>query len=105
VAKRLREARERKGISQRRLGILAGMDEFSASPRINQYERDRHVPDFSVAKRLARALGVPVTYLYAEDDQVAELILLFTAATKPERKTLVKKLRRSATSDSVPKLG
>lgn len=94
VGQRLREARTAKDISQKRLGILAGMDEFSASARINQYERDKHVPDFSIARRLARALGIPVVYLYAEDDDLAELLLSY-AQTSRRRRAQVKRLLKS----------
>ena len=52
-------------------------DQFSASPRINQYERDKHVPDFSTAKRLSSQLGIPVTFLYAEDEKLADMIRIF----------------------------
>lgn len=79
VGKRLRAARTAKGISQKQLGILAGIDEFSASPRINQYEKNKHVPDYATAQRLAKALSIPVTYLYADNDRLAELILLFAS--------------------------
>lgn len=37
-------------------------------------EQDRHVPDYSTAKRLAHVLGLSVTFLYAEDDDLAEVI-------------------------------
>lgn len=47
VAKRLKEARLAKGLSQKKLGIAAGIDEFTASPRMNQYERGVHIPDYS----------------------------------------------------------
>lgn len=94
VGRRLREARAARDISQKRLGILAGMDEFTASARINQYERDKHVPDFSIARRLARALGIPVVYLYAEDDDLAELLLSY-AQTSRRRRAQVKRLLKS----------
>jgi transcriptional regulator with XRE-family HTH domain len=94
VGVRLREARLKKGISQKGLGILAGIDEFSASSRINQYERNKHVPDLSIAKRLARALGVPVTFLYTDDDEIAELILLYVKAGQPMRAQVARILRR-----------
>lgn len=82
IARRLREARLRVKLSQKKLGISAGIDEFSASARINQYERGKHEPDLSTANRLSRALGVPLPYLYAEDDVLAELILNYkTKAT------------------------
>mgnify|MGYP001600814934 CR=1 FL=1 len=70
----------RAGISQERLGVLAQIDEFSASARINQYERGKHTPDFNTAERLARVLDVPVPYFYARDDDMAEWILRFESA-------------------------
>jgi transcriptional regulator with XRE-family HTH domain len=39
---RLKEARLRTGLSQQKLGILAGIDEATASARMNQYERGIH---------------------------------------------------------------
>ena len=93
VAKRLRSARTEREISQKQLGILAGIDQFSASPRINQYERGKHVPDFATTARLAQVLSIPVTYLYADDDELAELILLFSRTTKKRQKQLLKELK------------
>lgn len=77
VAIRLRQARERAGLSQKKLGILAGIDEFSASPRINQYERGKHVPDVYMVERLARVLRIPAIYMYCENEIMAEIILEF----------------------------
>ena len=93
VGKRLRAARTAKGISQKQLGILAGIDEFSASPRINQYERDKHVPDFLTAQRLAKALSVPATYLYADDDGLAELILMYSSATNANKNNILESFK------------
>lgn len=93
VGRRLRQARTAKDISQKRLGILAGMDEFSASARINQYERDKHVPDFSITCRLARALDIPVVYLYAEDDDLAELLLDYAQASRRRRAHVMRLLK------------
>ena len=70
-------------ISQRELGIRAGIDEFVASARINQYERAKHEPDFATAERLAGVLGVPTPYLYARDDDMAALLLRL-AKVSPE---------------------
>lgn len=77
VGKRLKEARVRAQLSQKQLGIKAGMDEFSASPRINQYERGKHTPDYGTVERLAEVLGVPAPYFYARDEALAQLILSF----------------------------
>ena len=84
IAKRLREARERKGLSQKALGIAAGIDEFSASPRINQYERGKHVPDLLTLENLASVLAVPVAYFLADDDDLAELLTLLNALPRTE---------------------
>jgi len=85
IAERLRYVRSQQGISQKNLGILAGIDEFSASARINQYEQGKHVPDYSTAKRLADSLNIPVTYLYTDDDELAEVIRLFAGSSKRQR--------------------
>ena len=71
LGKRLKEARLRTGLSQERLGVMAGIDEMSASARMNQYERDKHAPDWLTMERLAAVLSVPVAYFYAADDDVA----------------------------------
>ena len=72
---RLKMARKAKSLSQERLGILAGIDESSASARMNQYETGKHVPDFLMATKIAVVLGVPAAYLYTEDNLMAEIIL------------------------------
>lgn len=72
---------------------MAGIDQFSASPRINQYERGKHVPDFATTARLANALSVPVTYFYADVDELAELILLFSNATKKKQEQILNELK------------
>lgn len=59
------------------LGVLAQIDEYSASARINQYERGKHLPDFNTAERLAGVLAVPLPYFYARDETLARLILFF----------------------------
>lgn len=94
LGKRFKEARERAGLSQKALGIAAGIDEFSANPRINQYERSKHAPDMAIAERLAKVLGVPAPYLYACEDDLAEVIRLFKLLTSKEQAALLADLRR-----------
>ncbi|AOW57843.1 TPA: helix-turn-helix transcriptional regulator [Legionella pneumophila] len=67
--KRLNEAHIAAGLSQKQLGISAGIDEFSANPRINQYETGKHMPDFTTLKRLTKALPISTAYFYAEEDE------------------------------------
>ncbi len=82
VAKRLKEARLRSGLSQERLGIEAGIDEMSASARMNQYERGKHIPDLGTLMRIAAVLNLPVSYFYAIADDEAELARLFHSLPK-----------------------
>lgn len=71
---RLKEARIKAGLSQQRLGILAGIDEATASARMNQYERGIHTPDFALARKLAQVLNIPACYFYTVEDDLAVLI-------------------------------
>lgn len=73
--RRLKEARLMRGLSQKQLGILAGIDRFVASARMNQYERGVHTPDFKTILALAEVLKVPTAYLFCIEDDLAELIL------------------------------
>lgn len=72
---RLKEARLKAGLSQQRLGILAGIDEATASARMNQYERGIHTPDFALACKLAEVLKVPACYFYTVEDDLAEVVI------------------------------
>jgi len=98
VGNRLREARERLGISQKQLGIKAGLDPSVASPRINQYETGKHVPDIQTAQRLAEVLGVPAPYLYAQDDLLAAWILAYSRVTPSVRKKVTRTVLESSTA-------
>lgn len=89
-ARRLREARLRSGMTQMQLGVLAGVDEFSASARLNQYERGKHAPDVLTARSLARVLDVPLCYFYAYEEQQARLLLTFNALSVRKRHMVLK---------------
>jgi transcriptional regulator with XRE-family HTH domain len=75
--RRLRESRTKSGLLQQALGIAAGLNQFVASTRINRYELGVQKADFLIAIRLAEVLNVPAAYFYAEDDQLAELLIAF----------------------------
>ncbi len=88
-ARRLKSRRNLIGLTQMELGVRAGIEESSASARINQYERGKHAPDFLTVCNLARVLGVPAAYFYAEDDQLADVITGFGKLKAGDRKALV----------------
>lgn len=77
------------GLPQDKLGVLAGLDEGTASARISRYESGIHEPNIAFAERLATVLKVPTAYFYAADDALAELILSFGRLNSSRRKTLV----------------
>lgn len=87
-ARRMRSAREHLGISQKELGIRAGIDEYCASARINQYERGKHNPDFLTTQNLATVLKVPTAYFFAEEDSLAELIVIYGRLKTSERNSV-----------------
>ena len=92
LCKRLKEARLSSNYSQKKLGIEAGMDQFSASARMNHYEIGRHTPDYSTLKRIATVLKLPVAYFYAESDELADLIKIFSRLNDMDRASFLKTL-------------
>ncbi|MBX3708275.1 MAG: helix-turn-helix transcriptional regulator [Gammaproteobacteria bacterium] len=100
LCKRLKEARKAAKLSQKQLGIAAGMDEFSASARMNHYEIGRHAPDFNTLRRIAKVLKIPTAYFYAESDDLAEVIKLFDRLKKNNKPKLIKTLRRGLKKSS-----
>jgi len=75
VGRRIKELREQLGWSQEKLGVTIGIDESSSRARISRYELGVHEPPVPTARLVAYALGVPLAYLYCEDDNVAALLL------------------------------
>ncbi|MCX7246104.1 MAG: helix-turn-helix transcriptional regulator [Burkholderiales bacterium] len=75
VGKRIKDLREEFGWSQEKIGVAIGIDESSSRARISRYELGVHEPPVPTARLIAGALGVPLTYLYCEDDKVASLLL------------------------------
>jgi len=89
-SRRLKEARLAAGFSQKNLGIAAGIDEFVASTRINRYEQGIHEADAVTMANLAKVLDIPTAYFYAEDDRLAQMILVFDKLpTKKQEKVLL----------------
>ncbi len=78
------------GLSQKELGIKAGLDPFVASTRINRYELGVHKADFLIAQHLARILSVPVAYLYCDDDDLAAALLALQKLSTAKRRKAIK---------------
>lgn len=86
---RLSRAREAAGLSQKELGITAGLDQFVASTRINRYEKGIHEADVQTAARLAQALKVPLAYLYCADERLARAILAFAKLSREQQDAML----------------
>jgi len=89
VPDRLKHARKAIGISQKALGVRIGMDESSASGRMNHYEKGRHTPDIETLRKIAIELKVPLSYFFCEDDLSAELACLIFKLDEETKKKLI----------------
>jgi transcriptional regulator with XRE-family HTH domain len=94
--RRLKAARTAKGFSQQGLGLRLGMDDNTASARMNQYERGKHTPDYQTLKRMADELGVPVSYFFCEDELSAEFTHLFGRLTDGQKRTVIAVIKEMA---------
>ena len=75
VGRRIKGLREELGWSQEKIGVAIGIDESSSRARISRYELGVHEPPVPTTKLIAGTLGVPLAYMYCEDDNVAALLL------------------------------
>ncbi|MBC8639397.1 helix-turn-helix transcriptional regulator [Caballeronia sp. EK] len=100
--RRLRSARRHADIPQDKLGVQIGLDEHTASARISRYETGVHEPPFEIAVKLAKVLQVPAAYFYCEDEDLAEVVLVWGRLPKAERKH-IRKLFDSTLTGSLAK--
>lgn len=96
IHKRLKEARLEAGLSQKRLGIAAGVDEFVASARMNQYETGKHSPDFGMVQRISKVLKLPTAFFYTNDNCLANMIKMYARLNDDQRQRLIKFLEKIA---------
>lgn len=85
IPARLKAARKKAQITQKNLGVKIGMEESSASGRMNHYEKGRHTPDISTLKKMADVLGVPLNYFFCEDDSSAEIATAIAELSEEQR--------------------
>jgi transcriptional regulator with XRE-family HTH domain len=98
--RRLKEARLRTGLSQRELGIRAGLDAFVASTRINRYEVGVHKADYLIAQRLADIVSVPVAYFYCDDEALADILLHYNHLSLEQKNNILKMVMAFANTES-----
>lgn len=93
---RLKSARLAAGLSQEQLGVLAGIEEASASARMNRYEKGTRAPAVEIVQLIAPVLAVPVSYFYTEHEDEAELVLAFHRMSEEHRKRLLRSILADA---------
>ncbi|PUE18516.1 hypothetical protein B9Z43_12015 [Limnohabitans sp. MMS-10A-192] len=81
------------GIAQDKLGVLIGLDETVSSARMSRYESGVHEPPIKTARDIAHALGVPLGYLYCDDDRLAEIIMAASELPASDQEQLLQSLR------------
>ena len=84
-----RKARLARGLSQKQLGIEAGLDEFVASTRVNPIRSRRALTRLPHGRPPREGVGVPVAYLYCDSEELARLLLAFQSATKTARRQAI----------------
>lgn len=58
IGERIKLFRKKRGLTQKQLGVMAGMNETTAAIRISQYESGLRTPKEELTNRLAYILGV-----------------------------------------------
>jgi transcriptional regulator with XRE-family HTH domain len=86
--RRLREARKASGLPQEQLGVLIGLDEYTASARISRYESGIHQPPIQIAQLMSKKLAVPLAFLYCDDDHLARVLLKLNTLSEDELRFL-----------------
>ena len=85
IGRRLKEARQRAGLSQEKLGLEAGLEAESASARMNRYETGARYPTLELMERIGAVLGVPASFFYEADDMAADLLVAFHRLPKASK--------------------
>lgn len=75
IPKRLSTRRKAAGISQEKLGLAAGIDQYTAKNRVCKYEAGTNEPKFKLVCEFAKVLNAPPCYFYIEEDEFAEAVL------------------------------
>lgn len=72
-----------------------GLEKHVAANRVNRYESEVRGIDLDGLGKLADVLGVPMAYLVAEDENIANVVLALANLSPEERANAVKRLLSS----------
>ena len=86
--------------------MAAGVNPDVARTRINRYEKGVNECDLRTAQRLAEALEMPLAAFFAHDDDLQDLIILYSKLPTFEQQMLLayfkRFLRRKNKKNSTP---
>lgn len=87
-----------RGLSQRALGALVDKDRDKnrGAARVNRYEQQVNLADIEKAAELAAALNVPLAYLFADSDELAELILSYSTLDARQQAKVLADVKRQS---------
>jgi len=91
--RRLKDARTALGLAQDKLGVMIGLDESCSSARMSRYENGVHAPAFEIVEKLAEVLNLPASYFYCDDDDLAELLVMYHQANNDMKKRIVQAIK------------
>lgn len=74
--------------------MAAGVAPDVARTRINRYEKGVNECDLRTAQRLAEALEMPLAAFFANDDDLQDLIILYTKLPTLEQQMLLSYFKR-----------
>ena len=72
------------------------MKDDAASPRINQYESGTHGPRADTVEAIARELKIPISYLFADGERLARMILAFSQLPAAEQERITRTIEENA---------
>lgn len=66
ISERLKEIREKRGLSKKELALKIGVSPST----ITRYEKDGRIPKLTILKKISEALNVPINYLLGKEEDI-----------------------------------
>jgi len=66
ISERLKEIREKRGLSKKELALKIGVSPST----ITRYEKDGRIPKLTILQKISEALNVPINYLLGEEEDI-----------------------------------
>jgi transcriptional regulator with XRE-family HTH domain len=66
ISERLKEIREKRGLSKKELALKIGVSPST----ITRYEKDGRIPKLTILQKISEALNVPINYLLGKEEDI-----------------------------------